>query len=155
MKFKSITELPNKELKNTPFEFIILKLSDIYIVALNKQFKDLDITLNQANFLIVINTEKSIPQSYISQLLNIHGGRVTKALKRLENKNLVEIFPDPKNKSKNIVKITEKGKEVTKEFVKIINQIEDEIFSEYTNEEKEKLKVTLRELSKKYYELNP
>ena len=59
------------------------------------------------------------------------------------------------NKSKNIVKITEKGKEVTKEFVKIINQIEDEIFSEYTNEEKEKLKVTLRELSKKYYELNP
>ena len=67
---------------------------------------------------------------------------------------MVEIFPDPKNKSKNIVKITEKGKEVTKEFVKIINQIEDEIFSEYTNEEKEKLKVTLRELSKKYYELN-
>ena len=44
---------------------------------------------------------------------------------------MVEIFPDPKNKSKNIVKITEKGKEVTKEFVKIINQIEDEIFSEY------------------------
>lgn len=68
---------------------------------------------------------------------------------------MVEIFPDPKNKSKNIVKITEKGKEVTKEFVKIINQIEDEIFSEYTNEEKEKLNVTLRELSKKYYELNP
>ena len=61
--------------------------------------------------------------------------RITEALKRLENKNLVEIFPDPKNKSKNIVKITEKGKEVTKEFVKIINQIEDEIFSEYTNEE--------------------
>ena len=81
MKFKNITELPDKELKNTPFEFIILKLSDICIVALNKQFKDLDITLNQANFLIVINTEKSIPQSYISQLLNIHGGSVTKALK--------------------------------------------------------------------------
>ena len=30
----------------------------------------------------------------------------------------------------------------------------DKIFSEYSNEEKEKLKVTLRELSKKYYELN-
>lgn len=154
MKFKNITELPDEELKNTPFEFLILKLSDICIVALNKQFKDLDITLNQANFLIVINTEKTIPQSYISQLLNIHGGSVTKALKRLENKNLVEITQNPKNKSKNIVKITEKGKEVTNEFIKIINQIEDKIFSEYSNEEKEKLKVTLRELSKKYYELN-
>ena len=86
-------------------------------------------------------------------MLNIHGGSVTKALKRLEAKGLVEINPNPENKSKNIVKITDKGRKTTLKFVKIINDIENEVFSDFTIEEKEKLKINLRDLSKKYYEL--
>lgn len=74
----------------------------------------MDLTINQANFLVVINTEESLPQSYISQLLNIRGGSVTKALKRLESKGLVEINPNPENKTKNIVTITDKGKKSCK-----------------------------------------
>lgn len=115
--------------------------------------KDLDLTINQANFLVVINTEESLPRSYISQLLNIRGGSVTKALKRLETKELVEIYPNPENKSKNIVEITDKGRKATQEFIEIIEEIENEIFSDFTLEEKKKLKIALRDLSKKYYEL--
>ena len=115
--------------------------------------KELDITINQVNFLIVINTEESLPQSYISGLLNIHGGSVTKALKRLEAKKLVEISKNPKNKSKNIVKITDKGRKLTKEVIYVIENIENEIFDGYDIEEKEKLKIMLRDLSKKYYNL--
>ena len=130
-----------------------MKLNDICLVSLNKQLKKLDLTINQANFLVVINTEECMPQSYISQLLNIRGGSVTKALKRLEAKGLVEINPNPENKSKNIVRITDKGRDVTSKFIKIINDIENEIFSDFTIDQKEKLKITLRDLSKKYNEL--
>ena len=115
--------------------------------------KELDITINQANFLVVINTEESLPQSYISKLLNIHGGSVTKSLKRLEAKQLVEITPNPKNKSKNIVSITDKGRKVTREFVDTIENIENEVFEDYTMEDREKLKIMLRDLSKKYFNL--
>ena len=153
MKFRNISDLTDEDLNETPFEFLIMKLNDICLVSLNNRLKDLDLTINQANFLVVINTEESLPQSYISQLLNIRGGSVTKALKRLDAKGLVEINPNPENKSKNIVKITDKGRNVTNEFIKIIEDIENEIFSDFTSEEKTKLKINLRDLSKKYYEL--
>ncbi len=154
MKFRNISDLTDKDLKETPFEFLIMKLNDICLVSLNRKLKELDLTINQANFLVVINTEESLPQSYISQLLNIRGGSVTKALKRLEEKGFVEINQNPENKSKNIVKITDKGRSVTQKFVKTINEIEAEIFKDYTSEEKEKLKIMLRDISKKYFELN-
>lgn len=154
MKFKNISNLANEDLNETPFEFLIMKLNDICIVSLNRKLKELDLTINQANFLVVINTEECIPQSYISNLLNIHGGSVTKLLKRLESKNLVDIMPNPENKSKNIVKITEKGRKITKEFIKIIDKIENEVFKDFNNDEKEDLKIILRDLSKKYYNLN-
>lgn len=154
MKFKNISDLSNEDLNETPFEFLIMKLNDICIVSLNRKLKELDLTINQANFLVVINTEECIPQSYISNLLNIHGGSVTKLLKRLESKNFVDIMPNPENKSKNIVKITEKGRKITKEFIKIIDEIENEVFKDFNNDEKEDLKIILRDLSKKYYNLN-
>lgn len=153
MKFRNISDLSNDDLKETPFEFLIMKLNDICLISLNRKLKELDLTINQANFLVVINTEESLPQSYISELLNIRGGSVTKALKRLEAKNLVEINPNPENKSKNIVKITDKGRKVTQKFIRMIDEIENDIFSDFTDEEKERLKINLRDLSKKYFEL--
>jgi len=154
MKFRNISDLTNEDLRETPFEFLIMKLNDICQVSLNNKLKELDITVNQANFLVVINTEECLPQSYISRLLNIHGGSVTKALKRLKSKQLVEIKANPKNKSKNIVTITDKGREITRQFISAIDSIENEIFRDYSSEEKENLKIMLRDLSKKYYELN-
>lgn len=78
---------------------------------------------------------------------------MTKALKRLEEKGFVEINPNPENRSKNIVNITDKGRKVTQEFNRTINEIEDEIFKEYSHEEKENLKIMLRDISKKYFDL--
>ncbi|WP_407408831.1 MarR family winged helix-turn-helix transcriptional regulator [Methanobrevibacter sp.] len=153
MKFRNISDLSNEDLTETPFEFLIMKLNDICLVSLNRKLKELDLTINQANFLVVINTEESLPQSYISQLLNIRGGSVTKALKRLEEKGFVEINPNPENRSKNIVNITDQGRKVTQEFNRTINEIEDEIFKEYSHEEKENLKIMLRDISKKYFDL--
>ena len=154
MKFRNILYLTDKDLLETPFEFLIMKLNDICIVSLNRKLKELDLTINQANFLVVINTEESLPQSYISQLLNIRGGSVTKTLKRLEEKGFVEINPNLENKSKNIVKITPKGRNATEEFSRAITEIENEIFKDYTSDEQEKLKIMLRDISKKYFELN-
>lgn len=154
MKFRNISDLTNEDLKETPFEFLIMKLNDICMVSLNRKLKEMDLTINQANFLVVINTEECLPQSYISQLLNIRGGSVTKALKRLESKGLVEINPNPENKSKNIVKITDKGQKASRDFKNTINEIENEIFKDYESDDIEKLKITLRDLSRKYFELN-
>ena len=154
MKFKNISDLSNEDLVEVPFEFLIMKLNDICLVSLNRKLKDLDLTISQANFLVVINTEETLPQSYISQLLNIRGGSVTKALKRLNEKGLVEINPNPENRSKNIVAITDKGRNVTQEFIKIITEIEDEIFRDYGDEERQELKIMLRDLSKRYIKLS-
>lgn len=154
MKFRNISDLSNEDLKEAPFEFLIMKLNDICLVSLNRKLKELDLTINQANFLVVINTEEKLPQSYISQLLNIRGGSVTKALKRLEAKELVKIYPNPENKSKNIVEITNKGRKTTKEFKTMIENLENEIFEKYSDEEEEKLKIMLRDIAKGYDELN-
>ena len=69
MKFRNISDLTNDDLKETPFEFLIMKLNDICLVNLNKQVKEIDLTINQANFLVVINTEECLPQSYIHNCL--------------------------------------------------------------------------------------
>lgn len=66
---------------------------------------------------------------------------------------LVEINPNPKNKSKNIVRITDKGRNATKEFKATIEDIENVIFKKYNNEEKEKLKIMLRDLAREYDDL--
>ena len=154
MKFRNISDLSNEDLKEAPFEFLIMKLNDICLVSLNRKLKELDLTINPANFLVVINTEEKLPQSYISQLLHIRGGSVTKALKRLEAKELVKIYSNPENKSKNIVEITDKGRKTTEEFKTLIENIENEIFKKYSDEEKKKLKIMLRDIAKEYDEWN-
>ena len=154
MKFRNISDLSNEDLKEAPFEFLIMKLNDICLVSLNRKLKELDLTINQTNFLVVINTEEKLPQSYISQLLHIRGGSVTKTLKRLEAKELVKIYSNPENKSKNIVEITDKGRKTTEEFKTLIENIENEIFKKYSDEEKKKLKIMLRDIAKEYDELN-
>jgi DNA-binding MarR family transcriptional regulator len=67
---------------------------------------------------------------------------------------LVEINPNPENKTKNIVTITDKGKNVAKEFKDNIESIETELFKKFDDEEKEKLKMMLKDIAKEYNNLN-
>lgn len=48
MKFRNISDLTDKDLKETPFEFLIMKINDICLVSLNRKLKELDLTINQA-----------------------------------------------------------------------------------------------------------
>jgi len=46
MKFRNISDLTDDDLKETPFEFLIMKLNDMCLLSLNHKLKDLDLTLN-------------------------------------------------------------------------------------------------------------
>ena len=51
------------------------------------------------------------------------------------------------------VKITDKGRKITEKFKVFIEDIENDLFEKYSADEKEKLKIMLRDIAKEYDKL--
>jgi DNA-binding MarR family transcriptional regulator len=134
---------------NLYMEYILLNYNNY----LKDKLEDIEITYGELTYIYNIKLFPSISQRELAEILFVSEANVAKMVKKLVNKEIVEKRKDENNKSRNILRLTEKGEEL---FVKV-NLItcgwEREITKNLSNEEFFKFKEQLYDLIKQSTEI--
>ena len=134
---------------NLYMEYILLSYNNY----LKDKLEDIEITYGELTYIYNIKFFPSISQRELAEILFVSEANVAKMVKKLVNKEIVEKRKDENNKSRNILRLTEKGEEL---FVKV-NLItcgwEREITKNLSNEEFFKFKEQLYDLIKQSTEI--
>jgi DNA-binding MarR family transcriptional regulator len=134
---------------NLYMEYILLNYNNY----LKDKLEDIEITYGELTYIYNIKFFPSISQRELAEILFVSEANVAKMVKKLVNKEIVEKRKDENNKSRNILRLTEKGEEL---FVKV-NLItcgwEREITKNLSNEEFFKFKEQLYDLIKQSTEI--
>lgn len=86
-------------------------------------------------FLIVLYKQDGINQEEISERLNIYKGTTARAIKKLEEAELIKRCRDEKDKRAYKVYLTDKAKDIKEEIFNILHQWDDELVRGITEEE--------------------
>ena len=134
---------------NLYMEYILLSYNNY----LKDKLEDIEITYGELTYIYNIKFFPSISQRELAEILFVSEANVAKMVKKLVKKGIVEKRKDENNKSRNVLRLTEKGEEL---FVKI-NLItcgwEREITKNLSNEEFFKFKEQLYDLIKQSTEI--
>lgn len=116
---------------NLYMEYILLSYNNY----LKNKLEDIEITYGELTYIYNIKFFPSISQRELAEILFVSEANVAKMVKKLVKKGIVEKRKDESNKSRNVLRLTNKGEEL---FVKI-NVItcgwEREIAKNLSNEE--------------------
>ena len=134
---------------NLYMEYILLS----YNSFLKENLDEVQITYGELTYIYNIKFYPGISQRELAETLFVSEANVTKMVKKLVSKGLVEKRKDENNKSRNILFLTEQGEET---FVKI-NVLtcawERKITQKLSNEKLFEFKEILYELSKESADL--
>ena len=134
---------------NLYMEYILLSYNNY----LKNKLEDIEITYGELTYIYNIKFFPSISQRELAEILYVSEANVAKMVKKLVKKGIVEKRKDESNKSRNVLRLTDKGEEL---FVKI-NVItcgwEREITKNLSNDEFFNFKEQLYDMIKESTEL--
>ncbi len=134
---------------NLYMEYILLSYNNY----LKDKLEDIEITYGELTYIYNIKFFPSISQRELAEILYVSEANVAKMVKKLVRKGIVEKRKDESNKSRNVLRLTDKGEEL---FVKI-NVItcgwEREITKNLSNDEFFNFKEQLYDMIKESTEL--
>ena len=134
---------------NLYMEYILLSYNNY----LKNKLEDIEITYGELTYIYNIKFFPSISQRELAEILYVSEANVAKMVKKLVRKGIVEKRKDESNKSRNVLRLTDKGEEL---FVKI-NVItcgwEREITKNLSNDEFFNFKEQLYDMIKESTEL--
>ena len=134
---------------NLYMEYILLSYNNY----LKNKLEDIEITYGELTYIYNIKFFPSISQRELAEILYVSEANVAKMVKKLVKKGIVEKRKEESNKSRNVLRLTDKGEEL---FVKI-NVItcgwEREITKNLSNDEFFNFKEQLYDMIKESTEL--
>ncbi len=131
------------ELKELVHELI--SISVIHRYRITKSALTVGLYFGQPNILEYILQNKACSQKEIAAAMHITPASAAVSLKRMEKAELITRSPNEKDPRKNKLTVTEKGKTALKEFKKICRTTDENMFKDFSAEERETLhKLLLR-----------
>ena len=97
--------------------------------------KDNDMTIKELSVLLRIRFDDITTQQDLVDVFRVSGAYIAKLLRKFEDKEYIKREEDPKNRRKKRVKLTEKGIGKTDELIKVIDDWENEVTSDLTDDE--------------------
>ena len=137
-----------------PLGKLISMISRGHLLYLNHKLKDLDINSTQFHLLFEISLQCDINQERIATRCSINKSAVARAMKKLEEKNLIKREIDSNNRRQNKVSLTSEGERVLAESINFFNNWENEVFKDYSDDEKLLLQKTLKQVAINTIEIN-
>lgn len=145
--------LPNndaKSLQNFPF-FWISQVNGKYTQLIEKSLKKLGLDNTKRKIILSVNALKQANITEIADLATIKLTTATKAIYRLVEDDIVEVFSSPHDERISMVKLTEKGLDMVEQ----INQINRVTLSGILNAFDEDELIALNTQLKKLFDLMP
>ena len=115
----------NKENSEIPLGLLVSMIHRAHMVYLNNRMKKLDLSAGQFPFLLVLFHHGGINQDEIAGIIHVDKGTAARALKKLEDKNLIFREIDSNNRRRYLIYLTEKGNDLIPEIIAIDNEWED------------------------------
>lgn len=136
------------------FEIAML-IKEIYSSTMNilsKNLKDSGLTHQQIMVIKLVAHKKEITISELCDEMSLAKGTVSGIVQRLENADFVKKVKSENDKRNTYVTFSKKGLEFAKEFRYTINESFDEVFKNFTKEEMDEAKVSLKKIRDKIKE---
>ena len=106
-------------------------------------FKNNDLTLNEYTVLLRIRIQNVATQYDLVKLFKVSDAYMAKLLKKFEDEGYIKREENPNNRRKKLVKLTEKGIEKTDKIIDVIQNWEDKVTVNISDEELKTLKKIL------------
>lgn len=136
------------------FEIAML-IKDVYSSTMNilsKNLKDSGLTHQQIMIIKLVAHKREITISELCEEMSLAKGTVSGIVQRLEVADFVRKVKHDNDKRNTYVTFSEKGLEFAKEFRYKINESFDEVFKNFTEEEMNEAKESLKKLRNKIKE---
>ena len=120
----------------------------------NILLKEYDVTSGQIRILVVLSTieNNECTLKNLEKIFSFSQAAIAAVAVRLEQKGFVESHAGEDDKRIKYIRLTEKGKEIA-ELSKIkLHDMENKLFADFTEEEREQLFYLLRKMHKKLIE---
>ena len=77
----------------------------------------------------------------------MNDGTIAKALRKLEDKNMIQRSPNPDNRRQNLISLTDTGLNIAEEFNNLDEKWEKDVFEDLTSDEIIDLKWDLHRIT--------
>ncbi|KZX17670.1 transcriptional regulator SlyA [Methanobrevibacter cuticularis] len=143
---KEIDYLLKKDSSSIFLKDLINIINRSHSLYIYHEMKKYGISVSQYYFLVDLSYEDNIIQEEIAKRKKMNESSITRALKKLEDQELIQRTPDENNRRKNIVTFTEKGRKFMKKVKKIDMEWEKSATTLLSQKDKEKLKRRLKKV---------
>ncbi len=91
---------------------------------ITKKLKEYDITRSELPILIVLYREEGVSQQKFSEIYDLDKSTVTRTIDNLSKKGFVHRETSPKDRRKNLIKLTEKAKQLKPQLINVLEKKE-------------------------------
>lgn len=146
---KEMTEYTYNTIKEVPLSAMMSTIHRHHSIYINRKLKDIDLTSGLHGVLLCIYEDEGLQktQQDIANRLNMNEGTIARALRKLEDKNLIQRNANPNNRRQNFISLTDKGLEIAEEFKNLDEKWEKEVFKSLTSDEIIDLKWNLHKIT--------
>lgn len=119
-----------------PFRGIMSIITRNHYIFMNHELKHLELTDGQVPCLLVLSKKEGITQDELAQMFYIDKGTIARAIKKLEEKGMVNKVQDPLNRRRYLLSLTQKGEQVIPVILQAEKKWENILFKGFSNEER-------------------
>lgn len=146
---KEMNEYTYNTIKEVPLSAMMSTIHRHHSIYINRRLKDIGLTSGLYGILLCIYDDYKSPktQQDIAKRLNMNDGTIAKALRKLEDKNMIQRSPNPDNRRQNLISLTDTGLNIAEEFNNLDEKWEKDVFEGLTSDEIIDLKWDLHRIT--------
>lgn len=126
--------------------FIISIALNQYIRQTDGYLKEINLNMSQTKVLLTLYDYDGVSIDFLTKKTYMSKSSVTKAVKHLEKKGLVNKEIDEEDNRKKVITATDKGKQIQKDALEMNFKIEEKLKKELGNDAIKSMKIQLRDL---------
>ena len=141
-----ITEANESTIDDINIGFIISVALNQYLKQNDAYLKKINLNVAQSKVLMTLYDYEDVSIDFLARKTYMSKSSVTKSVKNLEKKGLVDKKIDDNDNRKKIITVTSKGKKIQEESLQLNSEIEKKLEKELGSETIKYLKLNLRDL---------
>ena len=139
----------HKDLKEAPMGILLKKVEHAHDMKVRERLDACGITKAFGPFLMTISKNEGATQSEIADRLNFTAATVSVTIQKLLDSEYITRVSDDSDCRQLRIYLTDKGRSKSEEMHKIFRELEEELVSPLTVEEREELRRLLLKISEK------
>jgi DNA-binding MarR family transcriptional regulator len=126
--------------------FLTIRLRNEFRIRLFERYARDGMTPTSGAILLCIEANPPLTQKSLSELFRMDPSDAVRILDELEQLNLVQRVPDPSDRRRKLLVLTDAGREQTVRCRQIMNAAEDDLLTAIDDRERDTLRTLLRKV---------